>query len=137
MAGVRLNLNNRITQVEMLVPQSTATLGLESGSFDCRSYPHGSRFVATFSVGAQTEGTLTPSLVDCDTSGGTYTAVATTYGSLVATTSTNAATNFTQSQAFEPDPARPFIKMKTVETVSVTTALPVHFYITVYPPAGI
>jgi hypothetical protein len=133
MAGVRNALQSRITQVDMLLPTSTATLGLESGTFDARSYAHGSRFVAAFSVGAMTEGTLTLSVVDCDTSGGTYTATATTYGTL-ATTSTGATDELTQFQAFEVDPARPFIKLKSVETVSVTTAVPVHFYILVIPP---
>jgi hypothetical protein len=135
MAGVRNNVNAAITIVDMLAAQSTATLGLESGSFDCRSYPHGSRFVAVFSEGAQTEGTLTFSVVDCDTSGGTYAAVADTYGTLVTGTSTSAATSLTQTQAFQPVAGRPFIKLKSVETVSVTTAVPVHFFIMVIPPA--
>ena len=133
MAGVRTSLQDRITQVDMLAPVSTATLGIESGTFDARSYPHGSRFIACFSVGVQTEGTLTYSVVDCDTSGGTYTATATTYGTLA--TSTSATDEVTLVQGFEVDPARPFIKLKTVETVSVTTAVPVHQYILVIPPA--
>lgn len=119
----------------MLVAQSTATLGLESGSFDCRGYAHGSRFLAVFSEGAQTEGTLTFSVVDCDTSGGTYAPVADTYGSLVTGTSTSAATSLTQAIAFQPVAGRPFIKLKSVETVSVTTAVPVHFFIVVVPPS--
>jgi hypothetical protein len=135
MAGVRNNVNAAITIVDMLPAQSTAVLGLESGTFDCRSYPHGSRFVAVFSEGAQTEGTLTFSVVDCDTSGGTYAAVADTYGTLVTGTSTSAATSLTQMQAFQPVAGRPFIKLKSVETVSVTTAVPVHFFIMVIPPA--
>lgn len=135
MAGVRNALQSRITQVDMLAPVSTATLGIESGTFDARSYPHGSRFIAAFSVGVQTEGTLTFSVVDCDTSGGTYTATATVYGTLATTTS--ATDELTQFQAFEVDPARPFIKLKTVETVSVTTAVPVHQYILVVPPMGV
>lgn len=136
MAGVRNALQGRITQVDMLLPQSTATLGIESGTFDARSYPHGSRFIAAFGTGAMTEGTLTYSVVDCDTSGGTYTATATVYGTL-ATCSTGATDELTQFQAFEVDPARPFIKLKTVETVSVTTAVPVHQYVLVVPPAAI
>ncbi len=135
MAGVRNALQGRIVQVDMLVPEATATLGIESGTFDCRSYPHGSRFIAAFSVGVQTEGTLTYSVVDCDTSGGTYAAVATTYGTLATTTS--ATDNITQFQAFEANPLRPFVKLKAVETVSVTTAVPSHWYILVVPPAGV
>lgn len=137
MAGVRLALNDRFTQVDMLAPVSTATLGVESGTFDSRTYPKGSRFVAVFSSGAQTEGTLTYSVVNSATSGGTYTPVATTYGTLAASTSTNSATKLTQYQAFEPDPALPFIKLKTVETVSVTTAVPVHQYVLVIPQGTI
>lgn len=135
MAGVRNNLNNRIQVVDMLAPVSTATLGIESGTFDCRAYPKGSRFVAAFSVGVQTEGTLTFSVVDCDTSGGTYTATTDLYGALA--TSTSDTDNLTQFQAFQPQAGRPFIKLKTVETVSVTTAVPVHQYILVIPPAVI
>jgi hypothetical protein len=130
---VRRDIQARITAVQMLAPVSTATLGVESGTFDARSYPHGSRFVAVFNVGIQTEGTLTPSVVDCDTSGGTYTAVAKTYGTLAAFTSD--ADLVIQMQAFDCDPARPFVKLKTVETVSVTTAIPVAFSILVLPPA--
>lgn len=137
MAGIRndVQATGRVQVVDMLVAQSTATLGLESGTFDCRSYAKGSRFLAMFSEGAQTEGTLTFSVVDCDTSGGTYAAVADTYGTLVTGTSTSAATSLTQGQAFQPVAGRPFIKLKSVETVSVTTAVPVHFYIIVVPPA--
>lgn len=134
MSGVRTALSG-VQTVNMLSPVSTATLGLESGSFDARSYPHGSRFLACFAVGVMTEGTLTPSVVDCDTSGGTYAPVATTYGTLAAVTTAN--DDAVQVQAFEVDPARPFVKLKTVETVSVTTAVPVHFYILVIPPAAV
>lgn len=131
--SVRAAINNTVTTVNMLSPVSTATLGVESGSFDARDYAHGSRFLACFATGLMTEGTLTYSVVDCDTSGGTYTATDTTYGTLSAVTTAN--DDAVQVQAFEVDPARPFIKLKSVETVSVTTAVPVHFYIVVIPPA--
>lgn len=137
MAGVRNDIQTagRVQVVDMLVAVSTATLGLESGTFDCRSYAKGSRFLATFSQGIQTEGTLTYSVVDCDTSGGTYAPVADLYGALTATTSVTAAAGQTQSIAFQPVAGRPFIKLKSVETVSVTTAVPVHFFVTVVSPA--
>lgn len=135
MAGVRLSLNDRFTQVDMLAPVSTATLGVESGTFDARTYPKGSRFIAVFTSGIQTEGTLTYSVVNSATSGGTYTPVATQYGTLAASTSTNSAAKLTQYVGFEVDPALPWIKLKTVETVSVTTAVPVHQYILVIPQA--
>lgn len=133
MSSVRRAINGTITTVDMQVPVSTATLGIEAGSFDARSYPHGSRFLACFAVGAMTEGTLTPSVVDCDTSGGTYAATAATYGSL--TTFTTSSDETVQVQAFDVNPDRPFVKLKLVETVSVTTAVPVHLYIIVVPPA--
>lgn len=133
MSSVRRAINGTVTTVDMQTPISTATLGVEVGSFDARNYAHGSRFLACFAVGAMTEGTLTPSVVDCDTSGGTYSAVATTYGSL--TTFTTSTDETVQVQAFDADPARPFVKLKLVETVSVTTAVPVHLYILVIPPA--
>ncbi len=117
--------------VDMQTPVSTATLGIEVGSFDARNYAHGSRFLACFAVGAMTEGTLTPSIVDCDTSGGTYAAVSKTYGSL--TTFTTSTDEVVQCQAFEASATRPFVKLKLVETVSVTTAVPVHLWIVVLP----
>lgn len=137
MPGVRndVQATGRLQIVDCLVAQSTATLGLESGSFDCRAYPHGSRFLAVVSEGAQTEGTLTFSLVDCDTSNGTFAAVADQYGTFVTGTSTSAATSLTQGVAFQPTAGRPYIKIKSVETVSVTTAVPVHFFIVVVPPS--
>lgn len=133
MSQVRRAINSTVSSVDMQTPISTATLGIEVGSFDARSYPHGSRFLACFAVGAMTEGTLTPSVVDCDTSGGTYAAVATTYGSL--TTFTTSTDEVVQVQAFDASPERPFIKLKLVETVSVTTAVPIHLYVIVVPPS--
>lgn len=137
MPGVRndVQATGRLSVVDCLVAQSTATLGLESGTFDARSYAHGSRFLAVFSEGAQTEGQLTISVVDCDTSGGTYAPVADQYGTFVVGTSTTAATSLTQAVAFQPVAGRPFIKIKTVETVSITTAVPVHAFIVVVPPS--
>lgn len=131
--SVRRAVNDTVTVVQMQEPVSTATLGIEVGSFDARDYPHGSRFLAVFNIGAMTEGTLTPSVVDCDTSGGTYAAVSKTYGTLAAVTTSNDVAVFTQ--AFDVNPARPFIKLKLVETVSVTTAVPIALSIIVIPPA--
>lgn len=130
---VRRAVNETVSVVQMQEPVSTATLGIEVGSFDARNYAHGSRFLAVFNIGAMTEGTLTPSVVDCDTSGGTYTAVSKTYGSLSAVTTANDVAVYTQ--AFDCDPARPFVKLKLVETVSVTTAVPIALSIVVIPPA--
>ncbi len=130
---VRRAVNETVTAVSMQTPISTATLGIEVGSFDARNYPHGSRFLAIFNIGAMTEGTLTPSVVDCDTSGGTYAAVAKTYGTLAAVTTAN--DEAIQTQAFDCSPARPFVKLKLVETVSVTTAVPISLSIMVIPPA--
>lgn len=132
--AVRRDVASRATMVPMLVPVSTATLGLESGSFDARSYAPGSKFIAIFNVGIMTEGTLTFSVVDCDTSGGTYTAVANQYGSLSTQTSADSSGKC-QMVSFDVDPARPFVKLKTVETVSVTTAVPIALSIMVIPPA--
>ena len=133
MTLVRADVQARVSVVDMQTPVSTATLGIEAGSFDVRNYAPGSKFLACFAVGAMTEGTLTPSVVDCDTSGGTYAAVSTTYGSL--TTFTTSTDEVVQVQAFTPVAGRPFVKLKLVETVSVTTAVPVHLYIVVIPPA--
>lgn len=134
MAGVRNDVGSRMTQVASIGPVSTATLGVEGTAIDVRSYPKGSRFVAVFNIGTMTEGTLTPSVVDCDTSGGTYAAVSDTYGTLSAVTTSN--DDSIQMQSFQPAPGRPFIKCKLVETVSVTTAVPLACYFIVIPPAA-
>lgn len=126
-------INTIVVPLDQQIPVSTATLGIEVGTFDARLYPHGSRFLACFAVGSMTEGTLTPSVVDCDTSGGTYTAMARTSGTL--TTFTTSTDDTTQVQGFIPDPARPFVKLKLVETVSVTTAVPIHLYVLAAPTA--
>ncbi len=136
MAGVRSALHTRISKVDMLGPVSTATLGVESGTFNAQSYPHGSRFIAAVSVGVQTEGTLTWSITDCDTTGGTYAAFSGVQHGTYATT-TSATDEITQFVSLEVNPARPHLKVLSVETVSVTTAVPVHAYILVIPPAAI
>lgn len=132
---VRRAVNETVTVVQMQEPVTTATLGIEVGTFDARNYAHGSRFLAVFNIGAMTEGTLTPSVVDCATSGGTYTAVAKTYGTLAAVTTANDVA--VHVQAFDCDPARPFVKLKLVETVSVTTTVPIALSIVVIPPAQV
>lgn len=134
MSPVRSAIQEVVTTVDMQTPVSTATLGIEVGSFDARNYAHGSRFLACVAVGAMTEGTLTASVVDCDTSGGTYAPVASTFGTL--STFTTSADERVAVQAFQPSAARPFVKLKLVETVSVTTAVPIHAYIIVLPPAA-
>ena len=131
MAGVRNDVN-RGTVVASIGPVSTATLGVEGTAVDTRSYPKGSRFLAVFNLGTMVEGTLTPSVVDCDTSGGTYAAISTTYGTLSAVPFGSSPS--VQVQAFQPTPGRPFVKAKLVETVSVTTAVAVSCEIFVLPP---
>lgn len=133
MAGVRNNLNARVSVLNSIGPVSTATLGVEGTAIDVRDYPKGSRFVAIFNIGTMTEGTLTPSVVDCDTSGGTYAATTDLYGTLSAVTTSN--DESVQMQGFQPAPGRPFIKLKLVETVSVTTAVAVSCSFLVIPPA--
>lgn len=130
--GVRNDINARTSVVASIGPISTATLGVEGTAIDARNYAHGTKFMAVFNIGAMTEGTLTPSVVDCDTSGGTYAQIADTYGSLVAQTSSDGAK--IQTQAFQPSAARPFVKLKLVETVSVTTAVPVSCEIVAIQP---
>lgn len=133
MAGVRNDVNGRATVLANIGPISTATLGVQGTAIDTRSYPHAARFLAVFNLGALTEGTLTPAVFDCDTSGGTYAQVADVYGTLTAVTSATGA--IVQTQAFQPSAARPFIKLSLVETVSVTTAVPVSCEVIVLPSA--
>lgn len=120
---VRSSIHSRVTVTNSIGPVSTATLGVEGTAFDARTVEHGSRFIAFVNIGTMTEGTLTPSVVDCDTSGGTYAELAPSSGAFVAVTTSN--DDSVQMVSIEPNPARPFLKIKLVETVSVTTAVPV------------
>lgn len=133
MPGVRNDINARASVVAGIAPTSTAVLGVDSSAFDTRSYAHGSRFMAVLNTTALTEGTLTPTLVDCDTSGGTYTALADQYGSFVALTSASGAV--VQTVGFQPTAGRPFVKIRLTETVSVTTAIGISGEFVALPPA--
>lgn len=121
--GVRTNLSTRLAVTNSIGPISTATLGVEGTALDTRTLTHGTRIIAFVNIGIMTEGTLTPSIVDCDTSGGTYTDLPPSLGSFAAVTTAN--DESVQLVSVEANPARPFIKIKLVETVSVTTAVPV------------
>lgn len=132
---VRSNVSSRVTVTNSIGPISTATLGVEGAALDVRTVPHASRFIAFVDIGIMTEGTLTPSVVDCDTSGGTYTDLPPSAGAFVAVTTTNDEAVY--SVSFEPNPARPFVKIKLVETVSVTTAVPVTCGFIALPGSGI
>lgn len=121
--GVRSNLSTRIAVTNSIGPISTATLGVEGTALDVRTLTHATRLIAFVNIGIMTEGTLTPSVVDCDTSGGTYADLPPTLGTFAAVTTAN--DESVQLVSIEPNPLRPFIKIKLVETVSVTTAVPV------------
>lgn len=132
---VRSNVGSRVTVTNSIGPVSTATLGIDGTALDTRTIPHASRFIAFCNIGTMTEGTLTPSVVDCDTSGGTYTAVTPSDGTFAAVTTAN--DEAYQAVSFEPNPARPFVKIRMVETVSVTTAVPVSAGFISLPGSGI
>ena len=132
---VRSNVSTRVTVTNSIGPISTATLGVEGAALDVRTVAHASRFVAFVDIGIMTEGTLTPSIVDCDTSGGTYAELAPSAGTWTAVTTAN--DEAVQLCSFEPNPARPFVKIKLVETVSVTTAVPVTCGFISMPGSGI
>lgn len=132
---VRSNVSSRVTVTNSIGPVSTATLGVEGDALDSRTIPHASRFIAFVDCGAMTEGTLTPSVVDCDTVGGTYAALAPSAGAW--TTFTTDTDNVVQSVSIEPNPDRPFLKIKLVETVSVTTAVPIVAGFITLPGSGI
>ena len=132
---VRSNVSSRVTVTNSIGPISTATLGVEGAALDVRTIPHASRLVAFVNIGIMTEGTLTPSVVDCDTSGGTYAELTPSAGTWAAVTTANDESY--QSVSFEPNPARPFVKIKLVETVSVTTAVPVSCGFISMPGSGI
>lgn len=131
----RSSISSRVTVTNSIGPISTATLGVEGAALDARTVVHGTRFIAFVDVGIMTEGTLTPSVVDCDTFGGTYTELAPSAGAW--TTFTTTTDELVQSVSFEPNPARPFLKIKLVETVSVTTAVPVTAGFITLPAVGI
>lgn len=132
---VRNSISTRVTVTNSIGPISTATLGVEGTALDCRDIAHASRFVAFVNIGTMTEGTLTPSIVDCDTEGGSYTALTPSDGAFVAVTTAN--DDSVQMVSFVPNPDRPFVKVKLVETVSVTTAVPVSAGFITLPGGGI
>lgn len=121
--GARSNVDSRITVTNSIGPISTATLGVEGTALDMRTLTHQARVIAFVNIGIMTEGTLTPSVVDCDTLGGSYADLPPSRGSFAAVTTAN--DESVQMVSVEPNPARPFLKIKLVETVSVTTAVPV------------
>jgi hypothetical protein len=127
--AARSSISARLTVTNSIGPTSTATLGVEGTALDTRSIEHGARYTAFVNIGTMTEGTLTPSIVDCDTSGGSYTALTPSAGAFVAVTTAN--------DDSEPNPNRPFVKVKLVETVSVTTAVPVSCGFITCPAGGI
>lgn len=133
--AVRSSVSARVTVTNSIGPESTATLGVEGTALDTRDIEHAARYVAFVNIGTMTEGTLTPSIVDCDTEGGTYTALTPSAGSFAAVTTAN--DNSVQLVSFEPNPDRPFVKVKLVETVSVTTAVPVSCGFITLPGGGI
>jgi hypothetical protein len=133
--AARSSISARLTVTNSIGPTSTATLGVEGTALDTRSIEHGARYTAFVNIGTMTEGTLTPSIVDCDTSGGSYTALTPSAGAFVAVTTAN--DDSVQMVSFVPNPNRPFVKVKLVETVSVTTAVPVSCGFITCPAGGI
>lgn len=135
--GVRSNVSSRVTITNSIGPISTATLGVDGTALDVRTLPHATRLVAFVDCGTMTEGTLTPSVVDCDTSGGTYTDLPPSAGSFTALTTVTQPSLPYQAVSIEPNPLRPFLKIRMVETVSVTTAVPIVAGFISLPGSGI
>lgn len=133
--AVRSDLHSRLSTASSIAAVSTATAAINGASIDARDYAPGSRFIACASVGIQTEGTLTFSVEDSanDTD---FAALAPYAGAAHASTTSNdvAVTAF---GSYVPVAGRPYLRIVTVETVSVTTAVPFGAFWIVVPPANV
>lgn len=125
----RQNVNDRLTVVNSIKPQSTAVAAVNGSSRDTRLDPHGSRYLAIGSVGDWTDGSLLFAIEDSadDVS---FAALSPFDGSFSAI----AADNVTQVVSFVPVTGRPFVRLVTSEATPIAVALPFSGHIVVVPP---
>ena len=124
------DVHNLVGIAQSIAPVNTATAAVNGATVDLRNYKNMGRVTAVACVGTMTEGTLTFSVED-SANGSDWAAMTPISGANKAyTTSNDAATDAFAD--YRPDPARPYIRIVTVETVSVTTAVPfsAHFLLT-------
>lgn len=131
--AVRQDIHNRVSVVTSIDSVSTATAAVNGSSIDVRDYDKDSRIMAVAVVGTQTEGTLTFSVED-SADDSSFAALTPVSGEAHASTTSNdlAATAFA---SYVPVAGRPFLRIVTTETVSVTTAVPFSAHFVIVPPA--
>lgn len=125
----RQNVNDRLTVVNSVKPQSTATAAVNGSSHDTRTDPHGSRYLAIGSVGNWTDGSLLFAIED-SADDSSFAALSPFDGAFSAI----AADDTTQVVSFVPVTGRPFVRIVTSEATAIGTALPFSGHIVVIPP---
>lgn len=125
----RMNVNDRLTVTTSIQSQSTATAAVNGASFDTRTAPHGSRFLAIGNVGNWTDGSLLFAVED-SADDSSFAALTPFDGAFSAI----AADNTTQTVAFTPVTGRPYVRLVTSEASAIGTALPFCGIIIAVPP---
>lgn len=125
----RQNVNDSIELTVSIQPQSTATAAVNGASRDCRNDPHGARYLAIGSSGDITEGALLFAVQD-SADDSSFAALAPFDGAFSAISTDNQV----QAVSFVPVTGRPFVRMVTTESTSITTAVPFAGVIVMIPP---
>lgn len=116
------NVEGIVTHFQSISATNTATAAINGSAVDLRNYPSVTRVTAVAVIGTMTEGTLTFSVED-SADGVSYAAVTPFSGAnFAATTANDVSVNAFAS--YRPNPSRPYMRIVTAETVSVTTAVP-------------
>lgn len=129
--ATRQNVNDRLTVTTSIQSQSTATAAVNGASFDTRTAPHGSRFLAIGNVGNWTDGSLLFAVED-SADNASFAALAPFDGAFTAIASDDQ----TQTVAFVPASGRPYVRLVTSEATAITTALPFCGVIVAIPPGA-
>lgn len=128
MAGVRLDLDTRISTTASIQPQTIASNTTVNGaSIDLRTLETGGRVSFLAQVGSRTDGTYTFVLQD-SVDNSAFATIALVSGSLAAVSAANTA----RVGSAEPQPGRPFVRLSVTST-SVTTGAQVAGAVLVTP----
>lgn len=125
----RQNVNDRVTVTTSIQSQSTATAAVNGASFDTRTAPHGSRYLAIGNVGNWTDGSLLFAIED-SADNSSFAALSPFDGAFSAI----AADDQTQIVSFVPVTGRPYVRLVTSEASAISTALPFCGVIVAIPP---
>lgn len=125
----RQNVNDRVTVTTSIQSQSTATAAVNGASFDTRTAPHGSRYLAIGNVGNWTDGSLLFAIED-SADNSSFAALSPFDGAFSAI----AADDQTQIVSFVPVTGRPYVRLVTSEASAIGTALPFCGIIVAIPP---